>query len=208
MNPDESSAPLSLPLSLGDRAALGQLFEEHGPKLQAMLQRRLDPKLRVRMEAEDILNNAYILAQHKWKAFQAQRTMAPYPWLYRLVLDCLIEEWRRQTRKGRDVRRELPFPEESSAQLVMGLVGAGTSPSAGVARADLRDQMGQTLAMLKPADRDLLWMRHFDQLAFADMAMVLEITENAATVRYVRALKRLKELWRQLHPREEDHAGN
>ncbi len=198
MSLDVSTASLSLP----DRAALGHMFEEHGPKLLAFLKRRIDPKLRPRLEPEDVLNNAYLLAQHKWRAFQAKGTMAPYPWLYRLVLDCLIEEWRRQARGKRDISREMPFPEESCAQLGLGLVNPATSPTAGAARADLKEQMGLVLAQLNPADRDILWMRHFDQLSFADIAAVLETTENAATVRYVRALKRLKELWRHIHPNE------
>jgi RNA polymerase sigma-70 factor (ECF subfamily) len=60
--------------------------------------------------------------------------------------------------------------------------------------------MRQTLDLLKADDREILWMRHYDDLSFKEAAAVLQVTENAATVRYVRALRRLKDLWLKLHP--------
>jgi RNA polymerase sigma-70 factor (ECF subfamily) len=81
----------------------------------------------------------------------------------------------------------------------LGLVAAGTSPSEAIVRDELRQCMQQALNRLKDGDREILWMRHYDQLAFPEAAQVLGITENAATVRYVRALRRLKDLWRRLY---------
>lgn len=120
--------------------------------------------------------------------------------VYRIVLDCLIECWRRETRACRDPRRELPWPQESSLQLGLGLVASGTSPSKAVARAELRERMRQTLDLLKQADREILWMRHYDQLSFPEAAQILGLSESAATLRYVRAVKRLKKLWQDLYP--------
>jgi RNA polymerase sigma-70 factor (ECF subfamily) len=59
--------------------------------------------------------------------------------------------------------------------------------------------MHEALGQLRDADREILWMRHYDELAFADLAAVLGIGENTATVRYVRALRRLKDLWQKSH---------
>src|SRR5216684_296671 len=114
----------SVPSSLSEMAALGQLLEEHRPRLLAMLQRRLDPKLAARLSAEELLAEAFLLARRKWAGFkeQAAQSPSPYAWLYRIVLDCLIECWRRETRACRDPRRELPWPQESSLQLGLGLV--------------------------------------------------------------------------------------
>ena len=90
-------------------------------------------------------------------------------------------------------------------QLGLGLVASGTSPSKAVARAELRERMRQTLDLLKQADREILWMRHYDQLSFPEAAQILGLSESAATLRYVRAVKRLKKLWQDLYP---DESGN
>jgi RNA polymerase sigma-70 factor (ECF subfamily) len=60
--------------------------------------------------------------------------------------------------------------------------------------------MREVMSLLRPADQELLWLRHADQLSFADIAVLLQVSENAATVRYVRALRKLKALWLKLYP--------
>ena len=190
----------SFPSSVVDLAMLGRLFEEQRPKLLAMVQRRLDPALAARLSAEDILSDAFLEARRKWPAFKAQPALTPYAWLYRIVRDCLIEAWRRQSRACRSPDRELPWPERSSLQLVLGLVGSGSSPSEHLARAELRQQVAETLKLLKDKDREILWMRHHDDLSFQEAAAVLGIAEGAARVRYVRALERLRVRWQQLYP--------
>lgn len=187
------------PSSLADMAALGKLLEEHRPRLLAMLRRRIDPGLAARIDPEDICSETFFAARRRWSTFNPQ---APYSWLYRIALDCLIEAWRRETRTLRDLHRDLPWPEGSSLQLGLSLVHPGTSPGSALSREELRERMGQTLRLLKDSDKQILWMRHYDGLSFKDMALVLDVTENAATVRYVRALRRLKELWLKLNPEE------
>lgn len=189
--------------SLADMAVLTRVMEEHGPKLLAMLRRRLAPSLSVRLEPEDLLNETFLQARRRWPQRLAHPELTDYAWLYRIAMDCLIEAWRRETRDRRDLRRDLPWPEASSVQLVLGLVGGGTSPSEAAARADLQQRMQKTLEMLKEIDREILWMRHYDGLTFPEAAAVLGIQESAATLRYVRALKRLKQLWQRLYPQEE-----
>ncbi len=180
--------------SVNDLAALATLLEEHRPKLRAMIQRRIDPSLAARIDADDILAEGFLQAQRKWDRFQ-QSGMTAYAWLYRIALDCLIEAWRRETRDRRNPDREMPWPDRSSVQLGLNLIGTGTTPSSAAARKELQARMRQALETLKPADREILWMRHYDELSFKEAAAVLGITENAANVRYVRALNRLKDLW-------------
>jgi RNA polymerase sigma-70 factor (ECF subfamily) len=186
--------------SLADLAVLGKLFEEHRGRLLAMLQRRIDPALAVRIDAEDVLSEAFLEAGRKWRRFMEESTMTPYAWLYGIARDRLIEAWRRETRDRRDLRVDMPLPVESSAQLVMGVVHPGAGPSTAAARAEEQQQVQTVLGMLKEDDREILWMRQFEQLSYAEAGEVLGITENAATVRYTRALRRLKDLWQQLHP--------
>jgi RNA polymerase sigma-70 factor (ECF subfamily) len=126
--------------------------------------------------------------------------MTPYTWLYRLAMDSLIEAWRRQNCDGRDPRREIPWPDRSSAQQVLNLFDPATTPSEALAREELRQRVQQVMSTLKPIDREVLWMRHYDQLSFAEVAKLLKIPENTAMKRYVRALRRLKELLPDLYP--------
>ena len=93
MTLDESS-----PSSLVDMAVLGQLLEEHRPRLLVMVRRRLDPALASRVDAEEIVNEGFFLARRKWQRFKEQDTLSTYAWLYGIVRDCLIETWRRETR--------------------------------------------------------------------------------------------------------------
>jgi RNA polymerase sigma-70 factor (ECF subfamily) len=190
----------SFPSSVVDMAMLGKLFEQHQAKLMAMVQRRLDPALAARISPEDILSEAFLEARRKWTAFKAHPGLTPYAWLYQIVLDCLIEAWRRENRACRNPKREMPWPERSSMQLVLGLVGSESSPSKKLARADLEQQVAEALKLLKDKDREILWMRHHDDLSFQDVAAVFGITETTARVRYVRALERLRELWKNLFP--------
>jgi len=128
----------------------------------------------------------------------------PYSWLYRLAMDSLIEVWRRQNCDGRDPRREIPWPDRSSGQQALKLIDSATSPSEAFAREELHLRVQEVLSQLKPIDREVIWMRHFDQLSFPDVAVVLKIPENTAIKRYVRALRRLKELLPDLYPQQDE----
>lgn len=187
-----------MPPSVADLATLGKLLEEHRPRLMSMLRRRIDTDS---IDADDILQNTFLLARRRWQQFNEQACMTPYAWLYRLALDCLIEEWRRRNRAGRD--QQMPLPEHSSVLMVGAILRSGTSPSGAAARRELEQQMQHALARLKHGDRLILWMRHYDDLSFREAAAILDISQNAAAQRYVRALRRLMELWQQLHPNSE-----
>lgn len=188
-------------LSLEERAALGKLFEDHAPRLLAIIQRRMDPKLRARTTPEDILQNAYVLGQGKWARFRAS-SMPPFKWLYTLVVDAYIGEWRRQTAKGRDLRLERAYPDKSCSQMVLGLVASQTGPNSRLVRAERDALVQKVLALLCESDRDLLLKRHVDGLSFKEIGDVLDISENAAKVRELRALRRLTALWKEQSPSE------
>ncbi len=190
------------PSSVSELAALGKVFEEHTERLLAMVRRRIDRALAPRIDPEDILSEAFLRARGRWSSYNP-KVMSTYTWLYRIVLDCLIETSRKAHSAGRSIQREVPWPERSSVQLGMGLFGSTTSPSEAFARSELRQRIVWAVEQLKPDDREILAMRHFDELSHAEAAAILEITTDAAMQRYGRALRRLKRLWDQIHPRDE-----
>ncbi len=79
--------------------------------------------------------------------------------------------------------------------LGLNLMDGGTSPSEAVARDEQRDRLRRAVGRLREEYREVLWLRHAEQMSFAEIAQVLGVTENAATVRYVRALQRAREYW-------------
>jgi RNA polymerase sigma-70 factor, ECF subfamily len=188
------------PSTVVDLAMLGRLFEEHRAKLLGMLRRRIDPALAARIDPDEIVQEAFLLAREKWSTFEVRSAASTYAWLYRLVLDCLIAAWRRQTRGIRDGRRDMPLPDGTSVQFGLGLVSPGTSPSGALAQEELTARVRQALALLREKDREILWMRHADELSYEEIAAVLGIERNAAYTRYHRALGRLSDLWLQVHP--------
>lgn len=186
---DESPEPLSMP----EMAALTQMFEQYGPRLRAMLERRIDPRFRARLDAESLLQDTYLLARRRWSRFPASG-MTPLAWLYRLAFDCLLEAWKHENRDCRDPRREQPWPDHSSAQLGLELLGSVTTPSRALARKEVQEMMRAALAQLDEDERQVLWMRHLDKLKLREIASILAISEDAASKRYARALKQLEKL--------------
>jgi RNA polymerase sigma-70 factor (ECF subfamily) len=189
--------------SVPEMAQLGRVFHEHRPRLLAMLRRRIDPALARRIDPEDVLGKAFLVAIRRWPVFAAQAEANAYPWLYGLTVDCLIEEWRIHTRGPRDLRNELPWPDRSSLQIGFGLVQSGTSPSDALARDEMRVSMKRVLELLPQKDRELLRMRHEDELSHAEVGQVLGMSPAAAAQAYIRALARLRKLWNQVFPSEE-----
>ena len=186
-------------------ATLGKIFEEHQPKLLAMIQRRSDRALAARRDAEDILSQAYLRAQSRWSEFE-QSGMTAYAWLYRIVLDCLFDDHDFQRAQRRNPRAEMAWPDQSSLQMVLGMVSPLTSPSVALARKEaqehLAQQIGQTLDLLKPEDREILTMRLFDQLSTEEAAKVLNIPGGTARQRYSRARLRFRDAWKKLFGEE------
>ena len=129
--------------------------------------------------------------------------MTIYAWLYRLALDTLIDMWRHENREARDPHDEIPWPDRSSMQLGLNLVGNLTNPHDAALRDELRGRVREAMDALKPEDREILAMRHFDDLPYREAGMVLGISEDAATKRYARALLRFKALWLALNPPSE-----
>jgi RNA polymerase sigma-70 factor, ECF subfamily len=181
--------------SIADTAQLGEVLQVHRVRLLAMLERRMDPRMAQRLDAEDLLSEVFLLARRRWQDRTDKSAETAYPWLYRLAMDCLINAWRHEVRECRDPREEMPWPDQSSLQIGFGLVNTGTSPSEALQRDELRHMMQQALAQLAAGDRELLRMKHEDGLTHAEAAEVYGISVNAVTVRYVRALKRLEKYW-------------
>jgi RNA polymerase sigma-70 factor (ECF subfamily) len=182
----------------GDQHALGDLFRLHRSRLRRMVQLRLDQRLQGRVDPSDVIQEAYVEALSRLNNYLEQPDMPLFLWLRLLVGQQLTYAHRKHLgTKKRDAGREVSicreaYPEASSAALAAHLVGRVDTPSVILMRADRVQRIQQALESMSDMDREVLTLRHFEQLSRSETARVLDIEESAASKRYVRALRRLK----------------
>ena len=185
-------------LKSGDEAALGQLFAEHRERLWRTVSFRMDRRLLGRLDADDVLQEAYLAAAQRLGHFDGDSSPSPFVWLRMVVMQTLTDLHRRHLgAQMRDADREVALrgrrnAPTTSASLAAQLIGHLTSPSQAAARAEISLQLEQAVAAMDPLDQEVLAMRHFEELSNKEVAEVLGIRQKAASIRYVRALKRLR----------------
>ena len=184
----------------GDSQALAPLFNKYRDRLRRMVELRLDPRLRARLDASDVVQEAFLDVAGDLDAYLADPKLPPLLWL-RLHVGRRLTTLHRQHlgTRMRDAGREISIyhgalPEASSAALASMLLGWHTSPTQAARRAERMLRVQEALNSLDPIDREMLALRHFEQLGRAEAAQVLGITQEAGAKRYFRALKRLKDV--------------
>jgi len=182
----------------GDRQALASLFDRYRERLWCTVNFRLHQRLHGRIDADDVLQEAYLNAAQRIDHFLSDASQSCFIWLRLIVSQTLVDIHRRHlgTQK-RDARRDVPIyggwdSESTSFSLSSLLLGHLTSPSHAALRAELSEQLESALSAMSDIDREVLALRHFEELTNRETAQVLDITEQAASVRYIRALSRLK----------------
>jgi RNA polymerase sigma-70 factor (ECF subfamily) len=190
----------------GDAAARDRLLARHRARLRAAVAVRLDRRLLPRVDPSDVVQETLAEAARRLPDYLCDRPLPFYPWLRQLALERLIDLHRHHVRAGkRSVQREEralpPLPDESAAALLQRLFGRGSSPSARLQRREVTQRVQAALQQLSERDRELLVLRHLEQLPTRDVASVLGLSEGAVKMRLLRALERLRALLEDL---EED----
>ncbi len=182
----------------GDPHALGELMSQYQPQLTNIVAFRMDRRLQSRVDAADVVQEAFIEAAQRLGDYQATTDMPFFLWLRFIALQKLMQLHRHHLGvKARDAGREIsifknPVPQATSAVLAAQLLGGLTSPSHAAMRIETKLQMERALNEMDEIDREILALRHFEQLNNAETAKLLEISQSASSNRYIRALKRLK----------------
>ncbi len=188
-----------MPATGHPESPLNELFAEHRERLRRMVQLRMDQRVQGRIDASDVIQEAFVEAALRFEEYDREREVSPFVWLRFLTAQKLVQLQRRHLGvQGRAVQREqhggrAGVPNATSAVLAAQLVGNLTSPSHAVSREEQRLQVQAALDELEVIDREVLALRHFEQLSNAETAEVLEIAPEAAYKRYIRALRRLKQ---------------
>jgi RNA polymerase sigma-70 factor (ECF subfamily) len=184
----------------GDAEALGDLFSQHRERLRRMVQVRLDRRLYGRIDPSDVLQESYVEMARALAAYLKDPVLPFFLWL-RMITGRKLQALHRHHlgSKGRDAGREVSLyrgalPQASSVSLAAHLLGRLTTPSMAAVRAELQVRIQEALNGMEDLDREILALRHFEQLSNLETAAVLGISEQAASNRFVRALKRLKSI--------------
>lgn len=181
----------------GDRQALSRLFSKYSPRLERMINLRLDANLQARIGADDILQETYCEALRRLPEYAADQRFSFFLWLRFLSGEQLINARRYHlgTQK-RSAEAEVQLhrgamPQVDTVSLARQLVGKFTSPSVAALRSEMQDTVQQMLNEMDPIDREIIVLRHFEHLSNNEAAQLLGLHKAAASKRYVTALRRL-----------------
>jgi RNA polymerase sigma-70 factor (ECF subfamily) len=184
----------------GDKESWGALLVKYRERLRQMVALRFDQRLQGRIDASDVIQETYLEAWTRLDEYLRQPKLPFYLWLRFLARQKLVTLRRHHLgAEMRDPRREVsldqsPSPETSSAALADQLLGREPRPSEAARRAELKLRLQEALNSMDPLDREVLALRHFEQLSPAEIAQVLDLKPETARKRYFRALKKVKEI--------------
>jgi len=183
----------------GDPRALDELLGCHRERLRRMISLRIDRRLQGRLDASDVIQEAFLEAYQHFEEYAGARKTPFFLWLRFLTRQKLLTLHRRHVgTQGRDPRREISLAEAgaplaTSESLAAALLGTETSPSQAAMRWELKAEVQGALNRMEAMDREVLALRHFEQLSNAEVAQELGITKAAASKRYIRAVQRMSE---------------
>lgn len=183
----------------GDRPALDALLERHRDPVRRMIGMRMDPAIARRVDASDIVQEVLLEASRRLAEYLRRPPMPFHLWLRHIARDHLIDAHRRHRRaRRRSVDRERPLggvPDDRSSLDLMGqLLDRDLTPATAAIRREMRERFRAALVDLDEDDREVIVMRHLEHLSNQEVASALGLSEAAASMRYLRAIRRLRGL--------------
>lgn len=200
MWPDsEKTEQLLTSAGAGDEAAVNELLNRHREAVRKMVQMRMDRAVAARVDASDVVQDVLLEANQRLADFVQNPSMPFHLWLRQLAKDRLIDMHRRhRTAQRRSVDREKPlqakFGDQSSLDLAAQLRDHELTPAAATIRRELEERFLSALSELNDDDREIILMRHQEHLSNSEVAAALDLTGAAAGMRYLRALRKLRDV--------------
>ena len=201
MWPDSSQTQeLLLQAGDGDAAAIGRLLDKHRDALRRMIELRLDRAVQRRVDASDVVQDVLVEAHRRLADYLVERKLPFHLWLRQIAKDRMIDAHRRHrgsARRSLDREQPLASPvhaDESALDLAAQLRDRELTPAAAALQRELQRRFEDALLLLDEQDREVILMRHFEQLSNQEVAQALELSEPAAGMRYLRAMRRLRPL--------------
>lgn len=196
---DNQTEQLLLGARQGSREAANQLIQRHQAAVQRLIQLRLDRKIQGRVGVSDVLQEVLVEASRRLPAYLDNPQLPFHLWLRQIARDRIIDAHRRhRASEKRSVDRErataAPRPDQSSILLAAQLCDSELTPAAAAAQRELAQQVESSLTQLSDVDAEIIIMRHYEHLSNQEAAQALQLSEPAASMRYLRAVRRLREL--------------
>lgn len=195
----ETTRELLAQAKVGDPAAIDNLLDRHRNALRRMIQLRLDQKIMRRVDVSDVVQDVLVEANRRLLDYLANPVMAFHLWIRQIAKDRIIDAHRRHRVSGkRSIDREQPMhgggdnPDQSSIRLAAQLQDPDLTPAAVAAQREIAQHVETAITELPDHDRDIILMRHYEQLSNQEIAQALDLTEPAASMRYLRAIRRLR----------------
>jgi RNA polymerase sigma-70 factor (ECF subfamily) len=199
MWPDaEATQELVIAAKGGDAEAVGRLLARHRESIRRLIDLRLDPAVRQRLDASDIVQDVLIEANRRLKDYLADPKMPFHLWLRAMAKDHVIDAHRRHrlaARRSVDREQSLaahPSAGESTLDLAARLAGHEMTPATAATWQELNRRFHAACEELEEQDREIIFMRHFEQLSNSEVATALDLSPQAASMRYLRAMRRLR----------------
>jgi RNA polymerase sigma-70 factor (ECF subfamily) len=183
----------------GDTEAVNRLLDRHRDALRRMVQMRLDQKIRRRVDVSDVVQDVLLEANRRLSDYLARPAMPFHLWVRQIAKDRIIDAHRRHRASARrSVDREqalAPIGEDrSSIDLAAQLCDPELTPAAAATQQEMARRVEQAIARLGDQDCEIVVMRHYEQLSNQEAAQALGLTEPAASMRYLRAVRRLRSM--------------
>lgn len=182
----------------GDPRAVNDLFDRHRDAIRKIVRMRLDQRIQRRVDVSDVVQDVLLEANRRLNDYLKQPTLSFHLWLRQIAKDRMIDAYRRHRGSAkRSIDREQPLTaprnsEQSSILLSQHLQDQELTPAAAATQKELAKRVEEAIATLSEQDYEIIVMRHYEQLSNREVAESLNLTEPAASMRYLRAIKRLK----------------
>lgn len=184
----------------GDDQAVSQLLDKHRKALHRMIELRLDHRVMRRVGVSDIVQEVMIEANKRLQTYLENPPMPFHLWIRQIAKDRIIDAHRRHAVSAkRSVEREVSLTvparlDQSSINLAGQICDGELTPAAAATQREIAAKLEGAILQLKEQDREIILMRHYEQLSNLETANTLGLTEPATSMRYLRALRRLREL--------------
>jgi RNA polymerase sigma-70 factor (ECF subfamily) len=188
---------------------VADLYSKYRTQLERMVDFRMDRRLYGRVDAADVLQDSYMEIARRIDSFLEDPAVSFFVWARQITWQTLLTAHRSHLgAQKRDARQEVRlhgggYSHGTSVSLASRLVGDVTSPSQGAIRDERAQQLRTALDSMDSIDREVLALRHFEQLSNKEVSEILELSKTAASNRYVRALERLKEIMDEVMKHEQ-----
>lgn len=183
----------------GDGDALERLLERHRDAVVRLVAMRLDHRVRRRVDVSDVVQDVMIEANRRLTEYLSKPPMPFHLWLRQIARDRIIDTHRRHRGSAkRNIDREQPVNvaagDRSTFDLVAQLCDQELTPAAAATQKELAQRVEEAITRLEDQDCEIILMRHYEQLTNQEAATALGLTAPAASMRYLRAIRRLREL--------------